>query len=334
MFPAFDTSKTIRLMTLAGLAAVAFPLSAAGQLTPACSATITSPIVFSGFDVLSGSAVDTTATLNISCSGVLSTVTVSVCPSIEAGSGGQTGGVRQMQRIGGSEKLSFGLFRDAARTIPWGSINDPSLGEPPLITLSVPLLGTGNASRTIYARLFGGQSGIAAGTYQSDFSGAQTDVSYGVTTSLTGCTGGLLGLLTESTTAPFAVETSVEENCLLDVTQNVDFGIAGVLSGNVDAAGQLQVTCTSGTDYAVSLERQAGPQPLGAWEMTNGAETITYGLYADIARTDLWGGPPADDVSLTGTGAAQLLGVYGRVPPQTTPPAGTYTDTVIVTVTY
>ena len=33
-------------------------------------------------------------------------------------------------------------------------------------------------------------------------------------------------------------------------------------------------------------------------------------------------------------GAAQPLTVYGRVPPQTTPSAGVYTDTVVVTITY
>jgi spore coat protein U-like protein len=37
----------------------------------------------------------------------------------------------------------------------------------------------------------------------------------------------------------------------------------------------------------------------------------------------------------TGTGATQpAVTVYGRVPPQTTPAIGTYTDTVVVTVTY
>ena len=36
----------------------------------------------------------------------------------------------------------------------------------------------------------------------------------------------------------------------------------------------------------------------------------------------------------TGTGVTQTLNVYGRVAPQTTPKPGTYSDTVIATVTY
>ncbi|EEF26199.1 conserved hypothetical protein [Ricinus communis] len=43
---------------------------------------------------------------------------------------------------------------------------------------------------------------------------------------------------------------------------------------------------------------------------------------------------PGSTVAGTGTGNAQLLTIYGRVPPQTTPSSGTYTDTVVVTLTY
>jgi spore coat protein U-like protein len=39
-------------------------------------------------------------------------------------------------------------------------------------------------------------------------------------------------------------------------------------------------------------------------------------------------------VSGTGTGLTQTLTVYGRVAPQTTPKPGTYSDTIIATVTY
>jgi spore coat protein U-like protein len=71
-------------------------------------------------------------------------------------------------------------------------------------------------------------------------------------------------------------------------------------------------------------------------KMSKGAERVTYGLYKDNARTQPWGdaGTPGSTVAGTGTGAAQPLTVYGRVPPQTTPSAGVYTDTVVVTITY
>jgi spore coat protein U-like protein len=67
----------------------------------------------------------------------------------------------------------------------------------------------------------------------------------------------------------------------------------------------------------------------------SGSNFINYALYRDSARTANWGNTVGTDtVSGTGTGANQSLTVYGRVPAQTTPVAGTYTDTIVVTVTY
>jgi spore coat protein U-like protein len=58
-------------------------------------------------------------------------------------------------------------------------------------------------------------------------------------------------------------------------------------------------------------------------------------LYSNAGRTTVWGNTVGTDtVAGTGTGATQSLTVYGRVPVQSTPGAGTYTDTVITTVTY
>ncbi|WP_456749194.1 spore coat protein U domain-containing protein [Bradyrhizobium sp. USDA 4341] len=36
----------------------------------------------------------------------------------------------------------------------------------------------------------------------------------------------------------------------------------------------------------------------------------------------------------TGTALNQNISVYGRVPPQTSPPPGAYADTIVVTVTF
>jgi spore coat protein U-like protein len=69
--------------------------------------------------------------------------------------------------------------------------------------------------------------------------------------------------------------------------------------------------------------------------MTNGANTITYSLYQDAGRTTVWGNTiGTNTVAGTGNGASQSYTVYGRVPPQTTPAAALYGDTITVTVTY
>jgi spore coat protein U-like protein len=69
--------------------------------------------------------------------------------------------------------------------------------------------------------------------------------------------------------------------------------------------------------------------------MRNATRYITYELYRNSARTQRWGNTlNTDTVTGTGNGNIQNLSVYGRVPAQTTPNAGTYTDVVVVTVTY
>ncbi len=62
---------------------------------------------------------------------------------------------------------------------------------------------------------------------------------------------------------------------------------------------------------------------------------VTYELYRNNGRTQRWGAALNNDtVAGNGNGANQALTVYGRVPGQTTPSAGTYNDTITVTVTY
>ena len=69
--------------------------------------------------------------------------------------------------------------------------------------------------------------------------------------------------------------------------------------------------------------------------MTNGSSTINYSLYTTSARTTVWGNTVGTDtVAGTGNGASQAYTVYGRVPAQSTPSPGTYSDTVVLTISY
>ena len=112
-------------------------------------------------------------------------------------------------------------------------------------------------------------------------------------------------------------------------------GTAGILNTNIDTEVDLTVTCTSGLSYDIALDAGMGEGATAEDRYMTGdsGETVTYSLYQDAGRNVLWG-PDPDDLSGTGTGDGVTHTVYGRVPPQTTPPAGTYTDTVTVTVTY
>jgi spore coat protein U-like protein len=65
-----------------------------------------------------------------------------------------------------------------------------------------------------------------------------------------------------------------------------------------------------------------------------GAYTITYGLYYQdkSGKTMPWG--PSQGLQYKTFFGSPDLTVYGRVPPQPTPAAGGYSDTIVVTVSF
>ena len=74
----------------------------------------------------------------------------------------------------------------------------------------------------------------------------------------------------------------------------------------------------------------------GARSMLNGANTLSYNLYLDAARTQVWG----DESNGTSNFSALLnqlpvtLSVYGRIPARQNAKAGNYTDTVVITILF
>jgi spore coat protein U-like protein len=135
----------------------------------------------------------------------------------------------------------------------------------------------------------------------------------------------------------FNVTIVITSECKVQSTANVDFGSEGVIDANVDAAGSVGVQCTKNTTYNIGLSAGSGAgATVAARKMTGPAsETVTYSLYRDAGHSQVWGTTiGTDTISGTGTGASQSYPVYGRVQAQTTPPPGTYTDTITVTVTY
>lgn len=297
--------------------------SAAAQI---CSFTV-SPLNFGNVDTLSGSATSSTATVNASCSGFpVLTPRVLVCPNIGTGSGGANSGARQMA---GPGTLDYQLYSDASRTVVWGSYAWPHPARAPAMEVLL-VLGSGSASSTIYGSVPGGQQSVPTGTYMSSFSAGDVEFLYQATS------GNDCSAPSGTSAHPtFTVSANVAANCLVSA-QNIDFGTRGVLNANVDATGSVVVRCTQGSPYTVSLGGGNANGTPTARKMSRLADSITYGLYKDAAHSQPWGdaSAPGSTVPGSGSGGTQNITVYGRVPPQQTPPPGTYTDTVVVTVTY
>lgn len=293
-----------------------------------CSFGISS-VSFGAVNLLSGANADTTATLSISCTGMANS-TVRICPNIGSGSGGATASARQM--LSGANILQYQLYQDAARTTVWGSFFWAFAARPPTINLALGAGGSATQSVTIYGRVFGSQGTVPPGSYSSSFTAAAVIVRYRNGT-MNACGMGALGWMTANPT--FSATATIASNCLVSAN-NVNFGSHGILSAPVDATGAVATACTVGTAYTIGLNGGLSNAPPGARLMKKGAESITYGLYKDAARSQIWGdaSTPGSTISGTGNGLTGNNTVYGRVPAQNTPSAGLYSDTVVVTVTY
>ncbi|MFO6391776.1 spore coat protein U domain-containing protein, partial [Pseudomonas aeruginosa] len=71
---------------------------------------------------------------------------------------------------------------------------------------------------------------------------------------------------------------------------------------------------------------------------TTTSSTIAYNIYSDAARSALIQANTPVDISSVSTGTAVNIPLYGRVVPTgqstPTPTAGTYTDTLLVTIAW
>lgn len=143
--------------------------------------------------------------------------------------------------------------------------------------------------------------------------------------------------LAATATGSFNVQIVIAAECLITSTALLDFGTDGVLNANVDATTTIGVQCTNTTPYTIGLDAGTGTgATIAARLMTgSGAPTVTYSLYRDAARTQVWGTTVGTNtVAGTGNGSTQNHTVYGRVPAQSTPAPDTYNDMITVTVTY
>jgi spore coat protein U-like protein len=241
-----------------------------------------------------------------------------------------SGSQRQLNGPGGA-KLNYDLYTNAARTQLWGSWQTGF--DTAGLQTDILADGSGNivTSISLYARLFASQQTAATGSYSTSFpsSTAGVYVRYGTKGGAACNTGG------SNTQTGFSVSATVLSTCNVGAT-NVSFGTVGVVSSNVDANSTVSAQCSISLPYSVSLNGgNAGASDPTQRKMSKAAEQITYGLYKDSARAQPWGNTiGTNTIAGTGTGLSQNITVYGRVPSQTTGSPGTYSDTIVVTVTY
>ena len=142
-------------------------------------------------------------------------------------------------------------------------------------------------------------------------------------------------------TGNIAVSASVVAACSITVAP-VPFGPYTGSAITRDVSNGVSVTCTNGAPYNIGLSAGGGS---GATVITRkltgsgtaAANTLTYSLYKDSGYVNIWGNTTGNDTQAgTGNGAAQSYTVYGKMNAlgAQTLATGSYSDTVIATITY
>lgn len=311
-----------------------------------CSVTSMSNVDFgANVDPLVGATANGTLTYSCTTTGVGSTaqVTAVLCFSIGDGTAGdaQTINPRRMARNGTTAPyLNFNLYTNANYATIWGTFWQPSY-PPPQVTVTRTGNGTMGGSLPVYGRLPGSQTTVTAGSYSDTFSAGHFNVDYhyreGTGAAPSDCrTGGTGGTTTSGPS--FQALATIPAACTITTATNLNFpSPTNLLTTNIDQTSTIGLTCTNGAAWQVGLgngSNASGTQR--RMRLGTTANTVNYELYRDITRSQRWGGTlNADTATGTGTGSAQNVTVYGRVPPQSPmPPAGAYKDTIVVTVTY
>jgi spore coat protein U-like protein len=132
--------------------------------------------------------------------------------------------------------------------------------------------------------------------------------------------------------------------CQFNSTPALAFGAYDDSSGvATNGATTVVVRCTRiGGANSANVTVQIGPGQWGgvpARQMRSGANPMNYNLYRDAARTLVWGQTAGVDALTLNVGpisnGASLdanFTIYGRIPALQNVPAGTYTDSVQLTV--
>ncbi len=311
-----------------------FVVLAAGTIaSPAqaqCAIGATNVAFGPNVDLISGGTITTTGTISVNCPGGFGNFPyLWFCISIGVGTNSTSVNNRTMKS--GANTLGYQLYTDSGMTTIYQYT--------PSNQFSVPYSNSTGAqfNSTIYAKILSAQTS-PPGTYTDPYSaGTQAQISGNVATTLPGNCGGGTGALTFSVTATVVPSASVSAGTL-------DFGSTSLLSSNIDSTGTITVQATNTTPYSIGLGN--GANASGSQRRVRKGATssfINYNLYTNAGRTQAWTTTTSPSsctdgagscVLGTGTGLSQNITVYGRVPPQSVPAAGTFTDTVVVTVTF
>jgi spore coat protein U-like protein len=302
-----------------------------------CTASMTD-ISFGNVSPVSGLDYYASGTLSVTCTFVILVGNIIVLPNISVcanlGPGPNAPDINSRVLSNGALRIPFNLYRAATYTPAdvWGGYATSSSIK--VFFAGLLAIGTNTQTFPVFARIAANDLALAAvvangpTSYATSFAGAGT-LNYASSSIIA------LDCQTSGIVAPFSfnVRADVINDCLIFTTP-VDFGARGILDGTARATGMLSVKCTAANSYRIALNGGNANAPASR-KLRNAAtgDTVDYHLSATPDGA-IWGDGLAGTATYdnTGTGNTQQITIYGRVPSQSTPPPGDYSDRVTATI--
>jgi spore coat protein U-like protein len=136
-----------------------------------------------------------------------------------------------------------------------------------------------------------------------------------------------------------AVSTTVTMSCTISAGELQFPGYDPTSESAVDATATLTTTCTAGGAAVITLAQGANTgdgstDAAPIRRMIGAGGNLAYDLYSDSDRTTVWGNTTGTGSSFTSSGSSDTATVYGRIPALQAVGAGSFADSVAVTLTY
>lgn len=149
----------------------------------------------------------------------------------------------------------------------------------------------------------------------------------------------LLALLTVITIERPSTVWGAISNCTISTVIPVAFGTYNVFAATaLTVTGSIAVSCTGSGNAVVTLDKGQHSNSFAsrAMQRTGGGDLLTYNLYTDASATTVWGDGTGGTTTqkLTGNNPSATLTVFGNAGAGQDVPAGSYTDTVVITVNF
>lgn len=305
-------------------AALALALGCHGAAQAACS-TSSQSLVFttgSSYDVRSGSIPNASGLAGLSCTGSLLSVLGGghARATITSANG--------FQLKNGADQIGYQVSADPVGTYTFtqgGTIN--------YMSGSLLSLFSGNSfTAPLYGRI-SSTPNIAAGTYTDTLT---------VQWNWYICNGVQIGPIcvfyeTGSATVTVNVSLVVSKDCRINAP-NINFGSAALVSQFTQVAQAVLVDCTKDSSYTVSFSSGSGGSARPWRTMSDGSgNSLQYNIYRPDGTT-IWDETNPMTSATLGTGGTTPNQVQSYVAKintaQTTPPAGSYSDTVNVIIAF